>query len=97
MKNKKYEDCVNILNEIHDVIALTLSELSEKELVDISAAGMIKQTIENIIMISKLDDKQIQQLNTKLDVKVITTNTHDVINNEVFVCIPESVTKGIIQ
>ena len=70
MKNNKndlkYNDCVRILSEIHDILAIALSSMTELEADTSTALELIKKTLEGIETISKMSDKEIEQLNRDL-------------------------------
>lgn len=88
----KYNQVIALLQEIHDIVAMTLSMTDDPVITNLTPIQLIKETIGSMELLDKMSSEQLQELD-----KSIIKELYDKDNNDVLVHIDESVTKKILQ
>jgi len=89
---KKYEECIELLKQVHEIIALSLSLMDVNDLGNMSARELIIATLMQMEEYDKLSEEDKRELDKQLGLST-TSNT----KNDVVVLVDENETKGIIQ
>lgn len=89
---KKYEECIELLKQVHEIIALSLSLMDVSDLGNMTAKELIIATLMQMEEYDKLSEEDKKELDKHLGLATPSNKKDDVV-----VLVDESETKGIIQ
>lgn len=94
INQKKYEEVVTLLKEIHEVIVIALGMSESKDIINMRAMDIIKVTIEDMELLDGMSEEDKIKIDKAMGISN-TSNMED--KNDVLVFVDEVKTKGILQ